>query len=330
MKGMQYRLPRFLLAILLVSILAGGAFLSAAQAQEAIRAELMPANMDITVGDVVPLTLKVMHPSGWRVIIPTLDKQWGEFEVRGQTAPTIVDNADGTQTTIQEILVSRMRPGEALTPAIALSIADDQGSLHSLEAAPLSIAVRSVLVEGDTTLREIKPQAELISERRPIWPLTIAGLLCLAVVIGSFVKRWQARKQIDRRTSRQRALDSLKGLSRTPVGSNDETQARWAQLADTLRDYIGAITDIPARDLTTREINRRLMSTEIPAEWSTQVIGILMACDSVKYAKAGLDEDSFQVMVSNAEKLVGQFPAQQQPKPKSRRIGGIRKLVRPA
>ena len=57
-----------------------------------------------------------------------------------------------------------MRPGDVQTPALTLSVANDQGSLSSLEVAPVPVSVTSVLVEGDTTLREIKPQAELVSE----------------------------------------------------------------------------------------------------------------------------------------------------------------------
>ena len=165
-------------ALLVVVLLAGGgAVFNVAHAEDNLVATLSANSQDITVGDVIPLTLRVTHPTGWRVIFPTLEKQWGDFEVRGQAVPEILTNPDGTQTTVQEIIVAYMRPGEVQTPALTLSVADDQGSLSSLEVAPVPISVRSVLIEGDTNLREIKPQVELVSERRPIWPLMTAGVV---------------------------------------------------------------------------------------------------------------------------------------------------------
>jgi hypothetical protein len=187
-------------ALIVILLLAsGGATFGTAQAQDSLVATLSTDSHEITVGDVVPLTLRVTHPAGWRVIFPILDEQWGDLEVRGQTVPEIIANPDGTQTTIQDINVARMRPGEVQTPVLTLSVANDQGSLSSLEVAPVPISVRSVLIEGDTNLREIKPQADLVYERPPYWPLVTAGL------IGSVDRLWRsplaAPQLVDRRTT---------------------------------------------------------------------------------------------------------------------------------
>ncbi len=257
--------------------------------------------------------MRVTHPVGWRVIFPTLEEKWGDFEVRSQAAPEITTNPDGTQTTIQEIDVAIMRPGDAQTPAITLSIANDQGGLSSIEVDPLSISITSVLVEGDTTLREIKPQAELVSEGRPYWPLTAAGMLGATALIAYGTHRWRKRRLIDRRTPRQRILDSLADLRahnlQTPVELKDGT----AFLADCLRDYLAAITNLPARDLTTRELARRLKEQDIPAAWSAQVVEVLQNCDGVKFANEVLERTILQDMISTVQRLVEQYP----PKPQT-------------
>ena len=300
-----------LLAALLLA--AGGAAFNTAHAQEALVATLSANSTDITVGDVIPLTLRVTHPAGWRVIFPTLEKQWGDFEVSGQSIPEIVTNPDGTQTTIQEIKVAHMRPGEVQTPALTLSVADDQGSLSSLEVAPVPISVRSVLIEGDTNLREIKPQAELVSERRPYWPLVTAALLSVAALAGYGVHRWRHRKLIDRRTPRQRTLDSLAALSAQNQQTPAEIKSNCALLADCLRDYLAAITHLPARDLTTRELARRFMDQEVPPAWSAQVVEVLQVCDGVKFANEELDGPYLRTMISTVRQLVEQYPPQPQP-----------------
>ena len=300
--------------LFMVLLLAGGgAAFNTAQAEDNLVATLSANSQDITVGDVIPLTLRVTHPAGWRVIFPTLEKQWGDFEVRGQAVPEILTNLDGTQTTVQEIIVAYMRPGEVQTPALTLSVADDQGSLSSLEVAPVPISVRSVLIEGDTNLREIKPQAELVSERRPIWPLMTAGVLGAAMLTGYGVQRWRRRKLIDRRTPRQRTLDSLGALSTQNSQTPAEIKAQCALLADSLRDYLAAITHLPARDLTTRELARRFKDQEVPPAWSIQVVEVLQVCDGVKFANEELEGSNLQAMISTVRQLVEQYPPQPQP-----------------
>jgi hypothetical protein len=249
------------------------------------------------------------------VIPPILEAQWGDFEVRGQSVPEILANPDGTQTTIQEIKVTRMRPGEVQTPAFTVSVADDQGSLSSLEVAPVPVTVRSVLVEGDKNLREIKPQAELVSEGRPYWPLAAAGALGAAGLVGYAVQRRKRRKPVDRRTSRQRALDSLAALSAQNPGTPTEIKESCALLAECLRVYLAAVTPMPARDLTTRELANLFMDQEIPPAWSAQVVEIFQVCDGVKFANQDLEGSSLQAMISTSRQLVEQYPPQPHPAP---------------
>jgi hypothetical protein len=309
---------KMLLVVLLLA--AGFATFQTAQAQELLTATLSVDSQEITVGDVIPLTVRVTHPAGWRVIFPTLEKQWGEFEVRSQAVPEIVTNPDGTQTTIQEIQVARMRPGEIQTLPLTLSVADDQGNLSSLEAAPVSVIVRSVLVDGDTNLREIKPQAELVTEGRPYWPLVTFGLLSAAALAGYGIYRWQHRKLADRRTPRQRALDTLAVLFAQNLQSPAEIKDQCSLLADCLRDYLAAAIHLPARDLTTRELTRRLKDQEVPTAWSAQVVGVLQVCDGVKFADVELEGSALQTMNSTVRQLVEQYPPQ--PKSTPRRMNG--------
>jgi hypothetical protein len=295
-----------------------------AHAQQILSAALNVKSQDITVGDVIALELRVTHPSGWRVILPSLEQQWGEFEVRGQSVPEITTNPDGTQTTVQEIQVARMRPGEVSTPVFTLSVADDQGGLNSLEIASVPVTVRSVLVEGDTNLREIKPQVEMVSERHPYWPLIAAAIIGAAALIVHGINRWRLRKQIDRRTPRQKALDSLATLSSLQPQSSTEIKAQCALLSDLVRDYLASVTQLPARDLTTRELARRFREQEFAPVWSSSIVDILQVCDGVKFANEDLDAVQLQSMIANIRKFVEQYPPQPEP---SKRRRGSKKVV---
>ena len=216
-------------------------------AQSNVQVTLSVGNGNYTVGDVIPLTLRVTHPAGWRVIVPALEKQWGDFEVRAQATPIISANPDGSETTMQKIEVARMRPGEAQTPALTLSIADERGVLSDLEVAPVTVLVASVLQPGDTALRDIKPQAEVITWQTTYWPLALACLLGLSVAIGYGVNRWRQRPIVDKRTPRQRALGELGQIAALPLSSPQEIKTAGAQLSACLRDYVAVTSDIPAR-----------------------------------------------------------------------------------
>ena len=277
-------------------------------AQSNVIATLSVGGEAITVGDVIPLTLQVTHPAGWRVIVPALEKQWGDFEVRNQSAPTIVSNGDGTETTAQKIEVARMRSGEVQTPALTLSIADDQGNLQNVEVAPVSVVVQSVLVAGDTTLRDIKPQADLMTSQRVVWPL-IALIVLSVVTWGLYlINRRRNRPVVDKRTPRERALAALTALETQNPQTPESIKTACVEIAVCLRDYIAATTTISARDLTTSELARQLKLGDIPAEWNIQVIEVLRACDTAKFAGDVLELSMIHGLIDMAELLVAQYP----------------------
>jgi hypothetical protein len=281
---------------------------SGVSAQSNIIATLSVGGEAITVGDVIPLTLQVTHPAGWRVIVPTLEKQWGDFEVRSQATPTIVSNGDGSETTAQKIEVARMRPGEAQTPALTLSIADDQGNLQNVEVAPVSVVVQSVLVAGDTTLRDIKPQADLMTSQRLIWPLIAAAALVVIGLVVYFINRRRNRPVVDKRTPRERALATLKTLEAQNLQTPADVKAACVEIAVCLRDYIAATTTIQAHDLTTSELARQMKLNDIPAEWNIQAIEVLRACDVVKFAGDVLELSMIHGLIDMVELLVAQSP----------------------
>jgi len=277
-------------------------------AQSNVTAALSVGGDHITVGDVIPLTLHVTHPAGWRVIVPALEKQWGDFEVRSQATTTITVNGDGTETTSQKFEVVRMRPGEVRTPAFTLSIADDQGNLQNVDVAPVSLTVQSVLVAGDTQLRDLKPQADLITSQRVVWPLIAVIGLGLVTGIIYLVNRRRHRPVIDKRTPRERALATLKTLEAQNPQTSEDVKAACIDIAVCLRDYLASITPIPARDLTTNELARQLKLSGLPTDWSTRAIDVLRVCDSVKFARDFLELTTVHGLIDSVELLVEQYP----------------------
>jgi hypothetical protein len=68
------------------------------------------------------------------------------------------------------------------------------------------------------------------------------------------VKRWRNRPVVDKRTPRERALETLKAVKAQNPQMPADLKAACVTLAGCLREYVASSTAIPARDLTTSEL----------------------------------------------------------------------------
>jgi hypothetical protein len=94
-----------------------------AQAQEPITASWetdAPPEAGWTVGDPIPLRLRVTYPADFDVTLPELPAQWGPFEVREQTLLDTVQNDSGAVTAVREVKVTLWAPGEYETPPLTI------------------------------------------------------------------------------------------------------------------------------------------------------------------------------------------------------------------
>ena len=151
------------------------ALVAPAAAAENIVVSLTPNQDELKVGDPVELTLAVTHPTGYQVIVPQLEQNWGPFEVQAQSQATTVDNGDNTSTTSQTLTVTLFNVGTFETPALPLTITDSTGQLLEEVTSPVSLTVIPTLAEGDTQLMDIRPQVEM--EAPATWPMVMAGTL---------------------------------------------------------------------------------------------------------------------------------------------------------
>lgn len=288
-----------------------------ASADNGVNATLEVGRTEINVGDVVPLTVTVTHPHAWRVIFPTLEKTWGDLEVRAQNAPQITENTDGTETTTQEIDVTYFRPNQVMTPAMDLSIVDEQGNVQALNVQPAVLNVTSVLQENDTTLRDIKPQAELWQLSNSPLPLAASLALAFTLVGGVGYVVWKQRPQLDKRTPRERAMDEFKAIDSEKLLETD-VKAYSVRVSDTLRDYLTNGCNINAHDLTTGELAHTLKQREVPANVASQIIGVLRVCDAVKFANDASDMVALKNLTAIAQQVVTVYPPA--PEPKKREV----------
>ena len=296
------------LSIMLLALLLLAIPMAAANAQQELEATLIAEVPELTVGDVVPLTLQVTHPAGYRLVPVQLEGAWGDFEIRDISPPQVSANPDGSETTTQTISAALWAPGEHTTLELPVVVSDTQGELHEISAAPLSIEVASVLVEGDTQLRDIKPQAEL--PLPVIWPWVAGGLLVAALILTPLLRRWWLRrKQVlaeapDLRLPHEVAGDELDRIEGLGLPEQARFKEHYTLTSDVLRKYIEDTFHIPTIDRTTYEIRRVLKYAPLNQAVKSDLQELLMDADLVKFAKVKPEVDLAQVYIPRVRRVV--------------------------
>ncbi len=255
----------------------------------------------ITVGDPVILTVSVTHPKGSVVLFPELQTNWGDFIVRSQSAPQTVSNGDGTAVTSQQIDTRLFAPGDFQTPPLTITIADTAGNLSETAVPSLPLNVQSVLVEGDTELRDIKPQANL--PLPAVWPYLAAGLVGTAVVAFVLFRRRQ-KSAVDNRLPHEKALDALAMIDKQGYVQNGRYKEQYAAVSDTLRTYFETITKIPFTDRTTAEIRYDLAAGPLNLGDAQRLLLLLEDADWVKFAKVTPTPHEAERLTQEARQLV--------------------------
>jgi len=272
-----------------------------------------PPERGWTVGDPIPLRLRVTAPAGFDVTLPELPQQWGPLEVREQSLQGPVTNEDGTITTVREATVALWSPGVYETPSLTVRYRDADGQLHEVDVSPLSITVASVLTEGDTEKRDLKPQASL--PRPPVWPWVLAGTLVTALL--SFAARWLLRRfqghkvaasesvePVDTRPPEAIAYEELDRIAALDLPARGELKRHYTLVTDCVRTYLERVYSVPAMDRTTSELLTALRRARMDGEATTVLRALLEESDLVKFARFRPLVEQARAAVVQARRLV--------------------------
>lgn len=279
-----------------------------AVAQPALTATLkLETSAPLTVGDPLPLTLRVTHPAGYRVVPPQFDGAWGDLTVQAVSAGTTAVNDDGGATTTLTLDARLFAPGDFQTPPLDVSVTDGAGNLFTVTAAPIPLTIQSVLVEGDTELRDIKPQAVLPYTNVTPWLVGGVVLALSAVSAWLFWRRYRARLALvplDTRLPHEVALDELGHIEQMGLPQQGRFKEHYTLTADTLRRYLERAYHIPVIERTTGEIRAALQTTTMPTDVAQQVVAFLDASDLIKFSQATPSVAGAQQLLAQARRIV--------------------------
>jgi len=297
---------RILFPLVVVAIFALAAPL-AVSADSLVTASLSADTGEFTVGDPVRLTLSVTHPPGYQVILPQLESNWGDFLIQAQSAGSTIAGSDGKEITTQVIDARLFSPGEFSTPPLTLTVSDESGQLIYISAEPIPVTISSVLVEGDSELRDIKPQAALPYVNYLPW---IAGIGALGILAAGSVfwyrrrKRLFAQAAVDNRLPHEVALDELDRVEQLDLAKSGRFKEHYTLVSDCIRVYMEKTYHFPVLERTTGEIRSDLKRTKVSNEVAQEFISLLDESDLVKFSKFRPDIRSAHLIVQNSRQIV--------------------------
>jgi len=296
-----------ILITLVVSIIILALPVLTVKADPQFEAVLRIQDQNYTVGDPINIELAVTHPAGYQVIFPKYEQTWGQFTINSVNPPTKIENSDGTKTSTQVIDARLFAPGIFVTPELNLSISDENGNLNEITAAPISVTINSVLIEGDTQLRDIKPQAEIAFFN--IWTWLFSLFIFVLFICGiAYLRNRHKHKRLvemaDNRTADEIALGELNHIESLKLPENGKFKEHYTLTSICIRRYLETTLGIIFLERATFEIQRSLKQNRINNELINQIVGFLEESDLVKFSKFTPDETSAYMLLESGREII--------------------------
>ncbi len=245
-----------------------------------------------SIGDKVTFTVQVTHPDD--VILKAATPNIKDLDVITVTPSVTTPSVNATQMTTFAYTLQPFVLGTLDTGPVRLSWLRADGSVGTFDVPGAKLVLASVRASNDQALRPLKPQVS-IAGAPPAWvrPAIAAAvvlvLALIALLVLTIVRRRRANELIEAGpvdTSPERiARDALDALAAPQLAAQVDYQSYYGALALTVRTYLAARFGFNAHALTTRELERRMVSHGVD-RWQARLVGgLLERCDDAVYAR---------------------------------------------
>ena len=272
-----------------------------AQAQQStnrnvnVRAEL--ARNEITIGDQIYLDVNISAPPGTKVLPldpAVLNAMLGVEVIKDEELRTVAENPELLLE--QRLLITSFDTGYVTIQPLPIYYEDAMGLRDTAFTTDFLLTVRGAVVSAEDDILPIKP---IIEEPRNLldywWVLALLGLLLVGLGYREYRRRRAApvpTKSGPPPPAHARALTALDNLEAKKLWQAGRTDAYYVELTRILRTYLEERFDLPALEMTTRQITQALSSrSELNREQRDELSKLLQLSDLVKFAKATPAED---------------------------------------
>lgn len=285
----------FFLIIIVISLfisdcLIPGKIIAGNYADYAVRAEFIQKKA--VPGDIITLRLSFEIPAGFKLSDNPEIKGLKDFDILKKS-----NRANGIEIEI-DLFVDSME--DINLPGLEIYVYDQDGKQKTLKSNPAVLAVEP-LIKVKPTENHLRPIKGLISTEygiKRILLLVLAAVLIILVIIAIyFIFKYHQRRKLCPEVlvlpPYLKALNRIDELVAPGIPDGREGKAFCFILSEILREYIGAIRNFNALEMTTHEI-----AGIVKDKNDIQLLNLLKRIDLVKFADAFMSKTAFEEQVS--------------------------------
>jgi hypothetical protein len=280
-----------------------------------------------TVGDPIRIDMDITTPAGYQVEIPKPAPKTQDFAIleflpalaeSGIEKPEITAKTETLLHHRARIVAAIYKTGKFAFPSIRIQIKTSDGKEIALSSPQVNIEIRSVLIDKNPSLKDLKKQAKISDPVRwTFWVIIVLAALVLGAIIW---RRWWRRPRHPVALSAQQTrnlLDiaeaELRQLLARGLPSKGMEKQFYVRLSEIVKKILESGYTIHTAERTTAEIMESLHEDSVSDPENTKLIeSVLLRCDVVKFAKyvpsifesETISNDSMQIL-AEAKKAVG-------------------------
>lgn len=241
-------------------------------------------------GDIITLRLSFEIPAGFK--LPD------NPEITGLNDFDILKKSKQTNGIEIDMFVDSME--DIKLPSLEIYVYDQDGKQKTLKSNPAVLAVEP-LIKVKPTENLLRPIKELISTAygiKRVFLMVLAAVLIILVIIATyFIFKYRQRRkscpEVPAQAPYLKALNRIDELVAQGIPDGREGKAFCFILSEILREYMGAIRNFNALEMTTHEI-----AGIVKNKRDIQLLNLLKRIDLVKFADAFMNKTAFEEQVS--------------------------------
>ena len=287
---------------------------SSMAAEPAVGVSVSVDKTEITIGDLVTLTVSVRYPKGVSVKIPSLGDKLGEFFIRDISLPPPRSEKEGF---VQEAryIVTTYIVGDVTIPPITINYTyqDETGKTveKQLQTDPVTVPVKRTAPKDAEDIKDIKGPASVKFNWRPyvLWGGVAVAIIALTIAGVYYVKKMRPAAQLQAKLRPPQpphvvALEELDRIEAMKLIEAGEMDRYYDLVTDVLRNYLGARYSFSAMDMTTDEVVSALMGRVRRLDLKDTVSVMLRESDLVKFAREQSDAGKAHGLIEETRRVV--------------------------
>jgi hypothetical protein len=266
----------------------------------------------ITIGDRLIYTLTITHAPQITIQPPDPGVDLGSFEIRDFWVLPGEKLEDGRLQDQFAWEMTTFSTGELEISPVRIVYLDSSGVADTLASPPMAVAVKSLLNDKASDIRDIKPPASMprgLAWR--YWALGVTILLAAAFIYLRHLRKKLLRRDLEAidyqgppRPAHEIAFEELDRIAVLNLLGRGLIKQFYTEISEAIKRYIARRYVIQTMELTTSELYAQMHSSDVPEEHIQAYMPFFQECDLVKFAKHIPPQEKIDSALDKARQLV--------------------------